>query len=249
MLKNRTMSLIGSLMAIALLACAVPLGLWYFKFGHLELANNSIEWSNFGGYIGGVLSPPLAFVGFIGLLLTLHFQRAQAARLDTESNDRNYFNHAVNSLERSFNAITGGKPDGDLSVDRLAWLTCARLLLSAKDVSGRISTTSEGLRALYEGEEEYWRHRFYELFEAKDVRVDSKKAGFFGSDTPSGAFRLEERSIRVIFEFKDWPEGKPDPIENVPKYESDELEAMKGSMSGVRDYVLTMPRFKKKPAA
>jgi hypothetical protein len=60
-------------------------------------------------------------------------------------------------------------------------------------------------------------------------------------------YQIEERSIRVIFEFADWPEGKPDPIDAVPKYTRIDLDAMKPSMSGVREFIESKPRFRTPP--
>jgi hypothetical protein len=241
------MKLLLPMIGAALIACSIPLGLWVFNFNHVGLASSSTEWSNFGSYIGGVLSPFLAFVSFVGLLLAFNTQRAEAARLKSESDDLNYFNHAVKSLERAYEAMTkNATPKVALVPERLAWLTCARLLISAKDVSGRISWKSKGLLALYAGEEEYWRHRFFELFDSEDVRLASRNASYFGGEKPSSGFRLEERSIKVIFDFFNWEESKQDPIDRIQKYTQAELDVMKGNMSGVREYVLTMPRFKRK---
>lgn len=245
-----------SLFVVALLACTVPLWFWVSNFGHLGLAGSTEEWSRFGSYLGGVLSPVLAFLSFIGLLLAFDTQRKEAARLKNESDDLNYFNHAVKSLERAYDALVtrssrysgdNGPPLVQLSTDRLAWLTCARLLLSAKDVSKQISQTSSGLLALYEGEEEYWRHQFYELFHEEKTFSMLLQPNFFGNPGILGGTQLEERSIRVIFEFADWPEDKVDPIDAVPLYSLAELNGMKASMSGVREYVLAKGRFKPKP--
>lgn len=242
------------LAAIALGFCLIPLGVWIFHFHHLGLASDSTQWSNFGSYLGGVLSPVLAFLSFIGLLLALETQRKEASRLRKESDDLNYFNHAVKSLERAYEAIAkkhsleevkGGAPAVEPLRDRLAWLTCARLLLSAKAVSEQISNESSGLRALYAGEEEHWRHQFYEMLQGDRVRLQLMHPSYFGNPETLEEPQIEERSIRVIFEFTEWPDDKTDPIDDVPKYSSEELQKMKTLMSGVKGYVLAQHRFKK----
>lgn len=244
------------LFVVALVACAVPLWFWVSNFGHLGLAGSTEEWSRFGSYLGGVLSPVLAFLSFIGLLLAFNTQSKEAARLKNESDDLNYFNHAVKSLERAFEALVtrssrysgdNGLPLVQLSTDRLAWLTCARLLLSAQDVSKQISQTSSGLLALYEGEEEHWRHQFYELFHDTKTSGMLRHPSFFANPGMLGGTELDERSVRVIFEFSDWPEDKLDPIDAVPLFSMDELREMNASMSGVRGYVLAKRRFNPTP--
>jgi len=236
-----------SLALLALAACAIPLLLWLWTFWYPAFATDQDKWSEFGGFIGGVISPLLAFASFLGLLATLQEQRAAALRQKTETDDLNYFNHATESIERAYEALAGVNPDGEPVRDRLAWLTCARLLLSAREVAKQISTSSVGLLALYDGELEHWRRRFYELLNPRgDLRVGTQ-ATFFSHPASNDGVQIEERSIRVIFEFADWPEGKPDPIDAVPKYTQIDLDAMKPGMSGVRDYIESKPRFRTPP--
>jgi hypothetical protein len=236
-----------SLALLALAACAIPLLLWLWTFWYPAFATDQGKWSDFGSFIGGVISPLLAFASFLGLLATLQEQRAAALRQKTETDDLNYFNHATESIERAYEALAGANPDGTPASDRLAWLTCARLLLSAKEVAKQISSSSVGLLALYDGELEHWRRRFYELLNPRgDLRVGTQ-ATFFSHPASSDGVQIEERSIRVIFEFADWPEGKPDPIDAVPKYTRIDLDAMKPSMSGVREFIESKPRFRTSP--
>jgi hypothetical protein len=228
-------------------ACAIPLLLWLWTFWSPAFATDQGKWSEFGGFIGGVISPLLAFASFLGLLATLQEQRAAALRQKTETDDLNYFNHATESIERAYEALAGANPDGKPVSDRLAWLTCARLLLSAREVAKQISISSVGLLALYDGELEHWRRRFYELLNPRgDLRVGTQ-AIFFSHPASNDGVPIEERSIRVIFEFADWPEGKPDPIDSVPKYTRIDLDAMKPDMSGVREFIESKLRFHSPP--
>lgn len=225
------------LLYFASVLCLVPLTPWLWTFWAPALSSNASDWANFGTFVGGALSPLLAFASFVGLLLTLNMQR-------TESDDLSYFNHAVKSLERSYLSLTDASHPGEIKRDRLAWLNCARLLLSAKSVYEKISDKSVGLRVLYDGEEEHWRHQFYELLNAKENAALLQKPSYYGDPVGSEAVLLEERSLRVVFEFSNWPESKADPIEKVPLYSLAELEALKGVHSGFKQFVLSKPRFK-----
>lgn len=229
---------------LALLACAIPLVPWLMTFWSPSLATDQTKWSEFGSFVGGVLSPLLAFASFICLLATVREQRASAERQQIETDDRNYFNHATESLKRAYETLAGRQSALEPVRDRLAWLTCARLLLSAAEVGGQISSYSKGLRAVYDGECEHWRRRFYELLNpASGTRVGMRSA-FFADQEFTGSGQIEERSIRVVFEFMNWPDGKEDPVDSVPKYTLEDLRAMNASMSGIREYVGSKPRFR-----
>jgi hypothetical protein len=227
----------------ALLACAIPLVPWLMTFWSPSLATDQTKWSEFGSFIGGVLSPLLAFASFLGLLATIREQRASAERQKIETDDRNYFNHAIESLKRAYETLAGGQSALEPVRDRLAWLSCARLLLSAKEVANQISISSQGLLAVYDGESEHWRRRFYELLNPTTGGRVGTRLAFFSEQELTGGGPIEERSIRVIFEFMDWPEGRQDPIDSVPKYTLEDLSAMNASMSGIREYVRSKPRF------
>lgn len=228
----------------AIAACAVPLTLWLWVFWTPVFSENPARWSEFGSFLGGVLSPVLAFASFLGLLATIREQRNLARTQKQQADDLNYFNHATASLERAYATLTRGTDGAGPVKDRWAWLSCARLLLSASDISKRISPSSEGIVALYEGEREHWRRKFYELFHPEGGLSVGMQATHFSHPDSRIGVNIEERSIRVVFEFFDWPEGKIDPIDSVPKYSREELEKMNAGMSGVREYVMTMPRFR-----
>lgn len=169
--------------------------------------------------------------------MTLTQQRAAIAVQRAADDDKNYFNHAVSSLERAYDVIAGRDQNTGPVRARLAWLTCARLLLSAKEVAALISDESRGLKALFAGEEEHWRYRFYELFQRRDPAVGTDPSFFFCPTNPQRE-EIEERSIRVVFDFVNWPEGREDPIAGVPRYTREELESMGVLMSGVSEYLL-----------
>ena len=90
----------------AVVACAVPLALWLWVFWTPSLSDNHAEWSEFGRFLGGVLSPTLAFTSFLGLLATIREQREVAKAHKQQADDLNYFNHASASLERAYETLT-----------------------------------------------------------------------------------------------------------------------------------------------
>ena len=225
------------LIAAAIVAVLTAIAPWLYTFSTAPVSGKPVDWSYFGGYVSGVLSPVLAFASFVGLLMTLTQQRSAIAAQRTADDDKNYFNHAVSSLERAYDVISGMDQHTGPIRSRLAWLTCARLLLSAKEASALVSDESKALRALFAGEEEHWRYRFYKLFQRLDPPV-GRDANFFSCPTNPQREEIEERSIRVVFEFVNWPEGKEDTIAHVQRYTRDELDSMGLLMSGVSEYLL-----------
>lgn len=224
------------LLVAAVVAVLLAVAPWLYTFSTAKISGKPEDWSYFAGYVGGVLSPVLAFASLVGLLTTLTQQRAAIEVQRTVDDDRSYFDHAVKSLERAYGVISGGDQSAGPVRDRLAWLTCARLLLSAKEVSAQISNQSKGLKALFAGEEEHWKFRFHELFHGVSPAV-GRDSAFFSSPTNPQLEGIEERSIRVVFDFVTWPEGKEDAIARVPRYTREEVRSMGLLMSGVREYV------------
>lgn len=232
----------------AAIASALALLPWLYVFWTPSFSRRSSEWAEFGTFVGGILSPTLAFAALMGLLATITQQREAAERQREVSDNESYFKHAVSSLERAFATLSGGKGGTAPIHERLAWLSSARLLLSASDASGRITAASSGLRVLYAGEEEHWRHQFYLLLQPLSPQGIGAQQSYFVADSSPEQAPIDERSIKVIYGFAEWPEDRQDSIDAVSKYTQGEIERMRVGMSGVRAYVLSMPRFRR-PAA
>ena len=247
-----------TLITTALVAFALTIGAWLFTFWSAKVTADPNDWSAFGSFLGGVLSPILAFTSFVGLLLTLQQQRAatkltieqakaateasldqqrrEASAQRTAEDDRNYCDHAVTNLQRAFNVISNNEQNVGPVRDRLAWLTCARLLIASEKAANQISTQSAGLSEILRGEQEHWRYRFYELFHQVEPAIGQQET-YFADPNALAGFEIDERSIRVVFDFVQWPEGKQDSIEAVPRYTLEDLSEMKVTMAGVREYV------------
>ncbi len=248
------MTLERKLVYIAVLACLVPILAWLCTFWSPVFSTENHDWAAFGDFVGGVISPVLAFASFLCLLVTLRHQQqainfekiSRQEAIDVEKtarDDQKFYEYAVTNLARAHEALLSDdekKPRRD----RVAWLTCARLLLSANDVSHRISEKSEGLRTMYEGESEYWRRQFYILLEPHSPHSIGANRKYFDGDSPRDGKEIEERSIRVIYDFVKWPEQVHEPIDSVPLFSREELKDMKVGMSGIQQYVQSKGRFK-----
>ncbi len=194
------------------------------------------DWSDFGGYIGGVLAPILAFASFLGLLASLSEHRDRAAREEERKDAEVHLQSATSALERAYNSIMAGGEGVTPNSDRLAWLTSARLILMAEDISSRIGV--ESIREMYLAEEEYWRRRFYEVFDPAGFDSPLNDPAFYrrGEERVRGYF-IDERSIKVIFRFCDWPEGREDPIDSIARFTDAELERMTLGRRGAAEFI------------
>ncbi|WP_398493373.1 hypothetical protein [Variovorax sp.] len=215
------------LAAVAAIATLVPLALWAVHVGKPTFSAKASDWADFGTYVGGVLSPLLAFAGYIGLLFTIRQQREAAWKQQEDRDGKDYFNHAVSCLERAFATISANGESRTPVNERLAWLTCARLLLSAQAAANLIAKESTGLRTLYEGESEHWRRQFYELFRPTSPDSFGNEAVYFLVDRGTPSQPIDERSTRVIYDFISWPPEKEDPIDQVERYSDEEIDKMR----------------------
>ncbi len=102
---------------------------------------------------------------------------------------------------------------------------------------------SEGLKDVYGGEEEHWRRKFYDLLKPISEKGVGAAASYFKQDDSEHGVQIEERSIKVIYGFAEWPDDMHDPIDDIPLFSEEEIERMTVGKSGVRSYVLSLPRF------
>ncbi|MDD2054222.1 hypothetical protein NPS46_16860 [Pseudomonas putida] len=59
---------------IAVIACAIAVCMYALNIGG-SLSSKSSDWSDFGGYIGGVLGPLISFLTLLAILITIRLQR------------------------------------------------------------------------------------------------------------------------------------------------------------------------------
>ena len=210
--------------------------LWFWNFPGPELSHDSLKWAEFGSYIGGTLGPILAFASFVGLLVTIQHQATVQTNNEARADSEVYRVNATKNLERAYRAFMGNSDSPVPISDRLVWLTVARLILSAKLISKRIKV--ESIRTMYNEDEEYWRQRFYDVLDPIDVTSPLNNSDYFreGEKKVSG-YNIDERSIRVIYGFIEWPENQSDPMDDFEGYTEEEISNMGASRYGVKTYL------------
>ncbi|HGS4473819.1 TPA: hypothetical protein ACMDNI_003551, partial [Vibrio cholerae] len=222
---------------LTLAVVALPLIGWTFNFYQADISNDSSKWSDFGSFIGGTISPILAFVSFVGILATIKLQKDKNDYEKELIESQTYCENAISCLERAFAFIS---KDGTLDVpirDRLAWLTSARLILQAEKLSQLISPKATSSKAMFESEKDYWRHRFYELLDYTGMQSFSMSEEFFSKASNIPGDEIEERSIKVIYKFALEFDSDNDPIDNVAKFTREELSEFHVSQIGLKKFL------------
>lgn len=196
---------------------------WAYTFYGTPFSTNPANWGVFGDYFGGVLSTIVSIFGFVAVIVTIKMQgngiKAQLAsiELDKQTRDDEVYNRqALECLEEAL-TILNDPETGWVLRDRVAWLESARLILTAKQLSGRI--TSESMRTVHAASEKVIRSKFMAKLDQKNC-PETIHSGFFTG--PSGAEhhrkvsnKLEKRSVYVVYKFASWPRTENDLIDDV----------------------------------
>lgn len=228
-------------------ACTVAITPWIITFGGQPLSPTPTDWGVFGDYIGGILSGPLALAGFIALLLTIQQQRSFAQAEQNKANDIKYFESAQQCLKRAYETIrpTGAERPPK---NRMVWLTTARWLLVAESLVSKISQTSPSLKEAFEIEAEHYRMLFVDFLKPKQMDSIFVEENFFAGDYTRSGSEIEERSVRVILDFMEWPDEKIDALDKVTLYTRDEVDGMLVWLRGFQSYLLRKRRFNQAPS-
>jgi hypothetical protein len=128
------------------------------------------------------------------------------------------------NYKRAFEALSTGGEDGLPNNSRLSWLTAARLILVANELSEKTPLDYEAIR---DSTELYWRYRFFHLLEPLD-RVGQN----FWADgvenlvgwKPGEREPISEKSAKVIH---DWIYGQwRDPMEGQERFSDEQIEKL-----------------------
>lgn len=223
---------------IVFVLALLPFIFWSLQFISSGISNQTSDWSNFGSFVGGTLSPLLAFISFLGLLATLNSQEKENKRSKNHQESQIYCDHAINSLARAYKTLSNNGTSSIPIQDRLVWLTTARLILSAKSLFSIIPETEASLKRLYIGEEEFWRMEFYKLLDPHNPNSFSANQEYFLNSNNKLSGEIEERSIKVIYNFVDWTDDMIDPIENIDYYTPEEIKKLWVAKRGLKDFLM-----------
>jgi hypothetical protein len=229
-------------MGVVTFAVVVTCAPWLYAFYDLPMSSDPGAWGVFGDYIGGVLSTFLSACGFIGVIYTVAMQRkavsAQMANIKQDKDIRDdevYSNQALACLDEAIRKITS---DGAVYTDRVAWLECARLILTARELAGRIQ--SHSVNAVYFAAEKIYRSKFSSLLDP-GILTESMQPSFFDGVNwdavmqNKSAEAVEPLSVYVIYSFISWQKGELDILDSIA--EEIDVERVSRRYFGARMYL------------
>ncbi|MEE5131406.1 hypothetical protein V2J82_13230 [Pseudomonas alliivorans] len=202
---------------------------WVITFYDAPFSSEPGDWGVFGDYFGGVLSTIVSIFGFVALLVTIQIQRnvmsmqvdvleAQWKGIEQDKQTRDdevYNRQAIQCLEEALTKLITPR-DGEISRDKVAWLESARLILSAKELSSRI--TSESMRTVYSASEKLIRSKFMTILDPNtnpNTLLPQFFDGPYTEQEAKGSSSLEKRSVFTIYKFASWPREERDLIDDV----------------------------------
>lgn len=176
----------------------------------------------------------------IQLVITGVLTATIAVALFTHRSNESFQRSATN-LENSISLMNRAaavlkRPDGTLTNDRVSWVTSARLISRALNLGSRLS--SETHKLIYEGERDFQRHMFGQLF--APYRQSLRASFFVGGDTSmsigqavtsdtqreDGLDWIPQEIAAVIYRFFIFPEDYSDPLTDSPRFSDDELDRL-----------------------
>ncbi len=137
---------------------------------------------------------------------------------------------ATDLLEKAHEKLAPAPQDDSPlpSNSRLAWLSAARLIITAEALGKNITEPSH--RLIYREKKEFWRTRLYELIWPS---IEGLPSSFYAENPEhmtahSGRVRdpLSEKSLAFLYRFVRWPENMPDPLGDEPTFTDEEIERM-----------------------
>jgi hypothetical protein len=240
---------------IIFVAIAVSVALvvlpWVATFYNAPLSTTPADWGVFGDYFGGVLSTLVSIFGFVALLVTIKIQRdvmnmqmdalkAQWKSIEQDKETRDdevYSRQSLECFDEAFSKLLIPE-DGSLCRSREAWLESARLILTAKNLSARI--TSESVSETYKAAEKVLRSRFSTLLNPDNNPDTIKSTYFYVMDWDRWVKNRRQQpiditSVFVIYRFASWQPDEPDELDEI----RDEVDPLliNRKYFGARQYV------------
>ena len=165
-----------------------------------------------------------------------------------------YLQKTISLIEKAYNVIKND--DGFPSNDRIAWVTSARLITRALNLSSKIILESH--KEIFISEHDYYRHMFSDLLKidgeplpasffcgSTHISTSLGEAAFNSSSTKNvGDNWIPTRIVSEIYRFKSYPNNYSDPLNNSMDLSREEREKLSFTdEDGVSDYFIFRDNF------
>jgi len=204
----------GALFAVA--------GFYYSYFS--KISTNHTDWAEFGSYFGGLGGTIIAALALAALAISAKLQMQHLA-LDRKRHEAEILLTEIDeNFRRSFESLRSDEGEDLPNNSRLAWLSAARLILVANDLSKKVPHDYDSILT---SKQLYWRYKFFDLLEPLDrVGEDfwAESLEKFIGWSPGDRAPISDRSAKVVH---DWIYGEwPDPMVDQPRFSDDEIERL-----------------------
>lgn len=202
---------------------------------------------------GGALKmQALTLADCIQVVIMLFIAGTMFVGIRSYNHEKEYSQSATN-LESALSLIERAAyvlvVDGKLTNDRVAWVTCARLIARAEALSRKVTTETHSL--IFEAERDFQRHKFRDMLKLGGEELTG--AFFCGgeqgqtiggvvssSNHPAGGRSwIPTRIINVIYTFMSFPENYEDPLRSSDDFGAKERNRLfELGHEGVREYLV-----------
>ncbi|PMO47177.1 hypothetical protein BCT11_04590 [Vibrio sp. 10N.222.52.B12] len=169
------------------------------------------------------VSPLLAFLGAIS---ALYIWAANVVRLRSDD----ILKEVGNMYKRSYDTLSGSKNNELPQNDRMLWLTSARLLLSAQDLS--LNLTEPSHKKIHKEIEAFWQWKFYLLISSEKNNFPenyfSEGVSHYIAYSKGKSAPIAVPSLIVLYKFFQWKDDGIDRLDNYRTITEPEFEKLQG---------------------
>jgi hypothetical protein len=175
----------------------------------------------------------LTFFSLIIAFLAFKSSKKKQREDSASSHDKEILSQCIRSLEWSYDSLSIDQITFIPAATRLNWLTSARHIMRYYKL--RDSLKTETYKLICEEYEEYWRHKFYKLFQNECFM----SGNYFTDNTkPEWPENIEVRSAMVLSMFSQWNTEVVDLIDELDEDSLIEKSAYQGNMGrGIESYM------------
>lgn len=198
------------------------------------------------------LADYLNFLTFLGIWGTLGFYFFSHRKKEQRDDSQIYVETSIDLINKAYEILNS--QGRGLTTDRVSWVSAARLISRAMDLSRKIP--SEPHRKIFASEHDHQRHRFGDLLTINGKALPTEfflGNGYIPESIGESACLtttewIPPQIVAVIYRFRLFPEGYKDAIETSERLSRKELERLWiFDEEGAHDYFVFRHYFRRAP--